>query len=51
VGDDNVKWGKILEEKGVGGGEATSDYSAVRSVNNFYILKYHRRETFQERNM
>jgi len=43
--------GKSLEEKGVGGGKATCDYSAVSSVDNFLILEYHRRETFQERNM
>jgi len=45
VGNDHVKWGKILE-KGVGGGEAACDYSAVNFVDSFLILECHkRRET------
>jgi len=43
--------GKSLEEKGVGGGEASCDYSAVSSVDNFHILECHRRKTSQERYM
>jgi len=43
---------KSLEEKGVYGGEVACDYSAVSSVDNFYILECHRRRgTFQERHM
>jgi len=52
VGDNPVKWGKNLKEKGVGGGEAACDYSAVSSVDNFHILECHRRRrTSQERYM
>jgi len=35
--------GKILEEKGVGGREAASDYSAVSSVDHFLLLECQRR--------
>jgi len=34
--------GKSLEWKGVGGGEESCDYSAVRSVDNFHMLECHR---------
>jgi len=44
--------GKNLEEKGVYGGKAACDYSAVISVDNFLILKCHRsRRTSQERHI
>jgi len=43
---------KSLEEKGVSGEKAACDYSAVSSVDNFHILKCHRRRgTSQERHM
>jgi len=43
---------KSLEKKGMGGGEAACDYSAVSSVDNFHISECHRRKgTSQERNI
>jgi len=52
VGDDHVKWETSLEVKGVGGGKAACDYSAVSSVDNFLILECHRKGgTSQERHM
>jgi len=49
VGDDHVKWGKSLEEKGVGGVEATCDYSPVSSGDNFQILECHEEEKLPRR--